>query len=452
MPTFNPDWTAPQTGHDWRDDDVQRAVDWLKQFVPATIMQQRLDQAKNNLNAARDCWAEGKPAASYNDHDTAAWYILQGETFATNRQFWVPEEAPRIVPFLTRLGRELDLLKAIPGAEVRAERLMTVEKRQPQSGIYELLVGLAYKRHGWVNVDFVAEQPGIRRTPDIYVSKPRSRWAVECKRLMPPLYVQQEQERGRALAAPVHTLSLELGRSLAIAVVYKCELASISENYLVDVVRQNTRNKLLTSWNDHTSFGYARDVDWALARRILSSDDVYFGSSRMVEIITGKPSQGAEHSFAAKWRPSKKRPFYAEAIYQASVVSWRSESAEADNKKSRHFQSVLAKAESQLPSDRPGVIHVGVESRSGFGVDGLRHLRNYFATRSFTANKSRLRWVYGNYFVPEITAHENEMWAVVETMAPYKIGSHSTKWPLPGHMLIVPEDEARTGVHWDGRD
>lgn len=445
----DPNWTAPRIGHDWRDDDVLRAVDWLKSFVPSRTMEARLDRARETLLAARQSWADGDEADAFDPADSAAWFLLQGETFATDRRLWVPEEMVRTVPYLTRLGKELDLLRSIPGADVRAERLMNSEKRQPESGIYELLVALAYKRRGWTKVEFVPEMPGSRRTPDLHVARPGSRWAVECKRLMVSKYEQQERATGRALAANIHALSLDLGRSLVVEVAYRCELSEVPAAYLFERVRDAVSGRHAGTWDDQISVGLAREVDWSLARRVLARDDVYFGSSRMIELVVGRYAHDADHSFRAKWRPAPKRPFYAEALYQASVVSWWSFSPAAQLKKARHFRSVLANAEGQLPADRPGVIHVGVETRSGSDVDALRHIRNFVEARTFTPAASRLRWVYGNYFVPEVTTRRDESWALTETMAPYRIGSHSTRWPLPGHMLLSPEDEAREGVHWD---
>jgi hypothetical protein len=83
-------------------------------------------------------------------------------------------------------------------------------------------------------------------------------------------------------------------------------------------------------------------------------------------------------------------------------------------------------------------------------VDAMRHVRNFVQARTFAPSTSRLRWVYGSYFVPELTTRRNETWALTETTAPYKIGSHRTSEPLPGHMLVSPEGEGRPGVHWDG--
>ncbi len=71
------------------------------------------------------------------------------ETFAVDRQFWVPDAMARIVPFITRLGKELDKLRTIRGVEQRAARMMVSDRRQPDSALFELLVALAYRRGGW---------------------------------------------------------------------------------------------------------------------------------------------------------------------------------------------------------------------------------------------------------------------------------------------------------------
>jgi hypothetical protein len=193
-----------------------------------------------------------------------------------------------------------------------------------------------------------------------------------------------------------------------------------------------------------------RPTTWDLAQRILATDDVYFGSSRMVEIFAGAYANGADHSFFAKWRPAPRRAGYAEAVYHASVVSWRSLSARANLQKARHFRGMLANAEGQFPGDRPGVLHVGIESPADGAADGTRHLLNWVNARSFETEASRLRWAYGHYFVPEVTTRQNESWAITETVAPYKIGRHGTRWPLPHTMLLTPPGEHRPGVHWTG--
>ena len=74
---------------------------------------------------------------------------------------------------------------------------------------------------------FVPERPGGGRTPDLTVSRPRRRWAVECKRLGVSTYAVTEKVRGKMLAKPVHDLSLTAGRSIVLEVTYHQELASL---------------------------------------------------------------------------------------------------------------------------------------------------------------------------------------------------------------------------------
>ncbi|MGB8289463.1 hypothetical protein [Rhizobium ruizarguesonis] len=449
MAKNDPDWTATSAGHDWRDDELMLAVAWLKSFVPSRDMERRLDAAKAFLVVAREKMREGVQAPLYDPSDTAAWYILQAQTYATDRAFWTPEGVMRVAPFLTRIGKELPLLLSVKGAEERASRLMLTDRRQPDSGIYELLVAMAYRRGGWDRVEFVPETPGRGRTPDLNVYRPRSRWAVECKRLAPSPYAAREKLQGIKLAEAVHALSLEKGESVVVEVRYKIELADVPDDYLVPHVRSAIERRSLTPWDDEIASGRVRPVNWELTRKILRADYVYFGSSRMVELLAGYYAHDADHSMAAKWRPWPDRPEYADAVYHASVVTWRSLSKAAVRQKARHFRKILADAEGQLPPDRPGVIHIGIESNAGSQVDYLRHLSNILEARLFEPRNSRLRWVYGNYFVPEATTQKDESWAITETMVPYRIGSHRTQWPLPDHMLVSEEGYHRPGMHWD---
>src|SRR5690606_24493623 len=112
-----------------------------------------------------------------------------------------------------------------------------------------------------------------------------------------------------------------------------------------------------------------RPVDWNLTRRVLANDYVYYGGSRMIELLAGRYEHDADYSMTAKWRPRTDRPEYADAVYQASVVVWGCVAAEATKRRAAHFRRVLANAEGQLPSDIPSAIHIGIESYSGNFVD-----------------------------------------------------------------------------------
>jgi hypothetical protein len=361
---------------------------------------------------------------------------------------WIPEEAVRMAPTFTRIGEELPRLLTIRGAEDRAARLMNADRSQPDGGLFELLVALAYSRDGWETM-FVAERPGIAKTHDINVRKGRSRWAVECKRMDRSSYEARERVRGEDLARPVHGLALAAARSIYMQIAFDAELEAVPDDYLAAHAAAYLDGSGPNYWRDEHGIGTIREIDWSLAHEVLAKDDVYYGSSRMIELLIGRYDHDFAHSMAGKWRPSRERPFWASAVYQASVVGWRNRSKEAIRKKAKHFRATVAKAAAQLPKDRPGAVHVGVETWSDTTTDGVRHLLNKLEMIDFDPGDTRLRWVYGEYFAPEVTTRSDESWAIEETSASYKVGSHRTGEPLPYHMLLTPEAKINHGVHWD---
>lgn len=307
---------------------------------------------------------------------------------------------------------------------------------------------MAYRRNGW-NTEFVTERPGVTRAHDINVRKGRRRWAVECKRTDRSSYDAREKARGERLAGPAHALALANNRSIIVNIAFVAELDIVPDDYLAKRVAAYLHGTGPHRWTDNQGTGTIREIDWPLAHNVLAIDDVYFGSSRMIELLVGHYDHDCAHSMTAKWRPGRGRALWASAIYQASVVRWRSLSKEAVRKKAKHFRAIVAKAARQLPQDRPGVVHVGVETWSGGDVDGVRHFRNMLEMKLFDPGATRLRWVYGEYFSPEVSTRSDESWAVEETSASYRIGQHHTPEPLPDHMLLSPEQQINHGVHWD---
>jgi len=449
MTDIDPLWIAPRTGHDWRDDTLLQACKWFRSFVPAIEMERRMDACREFYLNARTRWQAGEECQAFDPKDSVAWFLFQAETYAIDRECWLPDEAARIVPYLCRIAEELQILKSIDGAEVRAERIMLGGRSQPGSGIFELLVALAYRRCGWTNVSFTPEQPGKSRTPDLQVTRPGTRWAVECKRLQHSSYAKREAEIGKNLAQEVHKLCERVGKSLIIEVRYHKSLEDLPNDYLVSRIEDLIKRRLPIEETDDVADVRLRDIQWDIAHTVLARDDVYFNSSRMIELLSGYYHHGADHSLSTRWRPAPDRPTYAEAVYRASLVSWINVSQHSLKAKARHFKQTLAKAERQLPYNMPGVVHIGIESFGIDRVDYVRHALNSLSARDFVNHTSRMRWVYGNYFLHEVTTRQHESWAFVETMVPYRTGQHRTSEPLPGHLLVSPEDCATEGVHWD---
>lgn len=448
MTERSPLWIAPRTGHDWICDDTKRGVEWLKSFVHEADMNGRLDKCRETYLTYRERWEDGLDVQLYDPKDHIAWHIFQAQTYAEGREFWVPDEAARIVPYIQKIGRDLEHLEKVSGIEKRAQRLMTSERRQPDGGIYELLVASAYKRHGWSKVEFIDETPGRGRTPDLHVARPGTRWAAECKRILRSSYAATEEKLGKAMAAKVHALSEAEGQAFVLDVRFHEELKEYPEEYLAERVRSLLPVQGIVEELDERADIRIRPVEWGLVRSVMEADFVYVGSTRMMELISGDHEHAASHSMSVRCRRALEKPSYADTIYHASLVNWVTTSQKALRKKADHFKKKIAGAEGQLPSDLPGVVHVGMESLGQQGVDQLRHYNNFLAAQGFSNSSSRLRWIYGNYFQVEVTTRQDESCAMEETMAPYRIGSHRTNEPLPGHLLVADDQEANFGSHW----
>lgn len=444
----SPLWVAPKSGHDWICEDTKRAVAWLKSFVSKHEMDGRLDKCAETYLTNRESWENGAAVELFDKRDEIAWFIFQAQTYAEGREFWAPDESARIVPFIQKVGKELHHLKAVEGVEERVERTMTSERRQPEGGIFELLVAAAYKRHKWSSVEFVPETPGRGRTPDLYVSQSRRKWAIECKRVLRSQYARTEEAWGKRLSQKVHDLSEERGFPVVVDVHFFEELHEFHEEYLRERVEDLLSPKLPITAFDGRARVRIRRPEWELVRNVMRTDYVHIGSSRMMEILAGGHQHDMSHSLRARCRRAHDKPSYADTIYHASLVNWASLSPKARGKKAAHFKKKVADAEAQLPSDRPGAVHIGIDSVGHAGVDQLRHVRNHFISREFENAGSRLRWAYGNYFQLEVTTREGESCALEETMAPYRIGSSRTKQPLSDHLLVADDDELYVGAHW----
>ena len=450
MSTKSPYWMARRDNQHWRDEEILRSIEWLRAFQGDAEWSARQARAKQNFELGKRAWAEGNQQPLFDPDDMIAWYIFQAHAYALpdQRHDWFEPEAFRIAPIFKRLGQILPSLKRVSGIEGRARDLLNNNgKKQPDDVIYELLVAGAYVRHGWSEVRFIDTTPGRGRTPDLVVEGDKRRWAVECKRVNRSGYEAQERARGDELARPVHKLSRDLGRSVVFEVEFKEELMGIDDDYLASKLQTFVRNGGDGRWDDDISVGKVRNVDWSLAAAVLRHDDVFFGSSRMVELLAGHYRADADHSVAAEWTPAPLRPLHATEMRQASLVSWRSTSLEAKRKKARHFRYLVAKAEEQLPCDMPGVVHVGYEAQDGNSVDAIRHQLNREQVRTFKPEKSELRWVYANYLTPEHTNDPNEAAALSETTAHYRIGQHHKEQPLPSHLLFV-DGGGTIGYHW----
>lgn len=444
----SPLWIAPRKGQDWIDQPCLDAIAWFRSVTKQRDWETRMDNVQANYESALTKWAQGEQVPLYDPSDAIFWYIYQANAFAQDRRnFFVPEGF-RIAPVMHRIGHLLGHLMQIEGMNDRVETLLKKGRKTPDAGLYEILVAGAYKSRSWANVQFVPEELGSSKTPDLVVSSNRRRWAVECKRINRSGYELEEHACAEALAKPVHELARRLRRRLLVNVRYLRELKEYPTDTLIKHVESYIANPQarLVLEKDNLIM-HIRDADWTMLETVVAHDDVYYGSSRMVELIKGSYDLSYDHSFSAEWTPSTRMPLHADRVHQASIVSWRSESFHAAKAKAKHFRSTVGRASQQLTLEIPSAVHVGYEALGGSSADDMRHILNAMEMSRFDAEGTRLRYVYANYWRPENSTARMESWAVSETTAFYRVGKHKTPEPLPHHLLFADSDGA-PGNHW----
>lgn len=56
------------------------------------------------------------------------------------------------------------------------------------------------------------------------------------------------------------------------------------------------------------SKGFIRPVNWRLTRSVMAEDFVYYGGSRMIELLAGHYQHELDYRMAAKWRQARTDP------------------------------------------------------------------------------------------------------------------------------------------------
>lgn len=74
-------WTAQWNGHDWRDEAVLSAVDWLTALVPSSALASRMAAVEGKFDHAVSEWAKGRRVPLFDPIDSVAWYIHQARRY-----------------------------------------------------------------------------------------------------------------------------------------------------------------------------------------------------------------------------------------------------------------------------------------------------------------------------------------------------------------------------------
>jgi hypothetical protein len=439
------------------DADVAHALRWFLEFIDPSDWKERVARIEDMLDRAfKPCPSERDARThapiTFSD-DRIAWYLYLTQVALTNPVKYEPAQGSRVTPIFKRLGVHLDLLKTIGGVEKRIEKMLTSERRQPDSILFELLVAVLWRRNGYECVQFIEEQPP-KKSPDIRAKHGSVEWFIECKRLQKSSDYS-ESERLKWLAMWTRFRPFLLGERLSAVfdIVFHVELNTLPDEFLIARLPGKLRLVQLPCdvIANETWSVRARPVDYKTAREHLAKYLVRYPSDQISELIGGKrdPNLGftalIEGRFERMGEGAGKSNFLDELTFAAGAY-WTCDAPSAIDRKARDIRRHLSASVSQLPDSGKCAIHVGLETLEGAAVETARLLRILETVATFDTAGKDLRWIYCHQF--QSYAPPDEAWVIDETVHPFGLKDGGPE-PLNWNALVIPEGgDFQDGVHW----
>jgi hypothetical protein len=441
----------------YADPGFARCIAWIMSFVdPADWKQRaaRIEQTLRTVFAAKQSEIEAGTTHSISfPADTVAWYLYLADKALHDPHNYEPNQGARIVPIFNRLGADLDLLKSIRGVEGRIRRMLTSDRRQPDSILFELLAALLWRRNGYDPVEFIPEVSAAR-TPDFCATRGSSKWFIECKRLQKSSdYSERERTKWLTLWAHLKAFLIAERQAVVFDIVFHAELENLPDTLLLDELPGKLRLvsppcRLIDNeiWTVDV-----KAVDFAAARDHLKQYYVRYPSTQANELIGGRrdPNRGftalALGTFVQAGEGFGLNTFLDELAYGAGAF-WSCDAPRAIERKARDIRGRLAEAVRQLPDNGQCVIHVGMETLEGIAVEMERILRIVGSVASFDSEGKDLKWIYCHQF--QSYAPPDEAWVIDETVHDFGRANSERLQPLACQSMIVPESHAQEGVHW----
>lgn len=441
--------------------DIQRALDWFLSFLDPDEWIARKDAIENHLEQTftihKSREEAGTPKPVSINTDTMGWYLYLAETALMDITRYEPIQGARVLPIFERLGTDLAELTQIEGIERKVQNLLGKDRGTPDSGLFEIVVALLWKRNGWEHVELIPEAPPEKR-PDICARSGDTEWFIECKRMAKTSgYSQREREKWLRMWRQIADFMTDRRMPFVLDIVFHVELETLPDEFVRDELAGKL--PLLVSFPCNIISNDIWDVrvwtvDFDAANRHLHKNYVKYPSDQLTELIAGKGHRDPNKGFTCVVGGNKVRigggrgnNRYMDTMDFAAGAFWDCDADRAIERKARDIRARLSEAVEQLPDDKPCVVHVGLETLDGVSVEAERYQRIFNTVRKFDARGKDLQWVfchlYQSYAPPE------KAWVMDETAYYFSHSDYADDKPLSNIATLAPSEcFNEDGVHW----
>ena len=398
--------------------------DWPTRKVTIT------DEVEAALKPIRGTIVGKEPVPIRSLTDTLGWYLhlcdeLTNEVPAPTFEM---AQATRVIQVFTEIGRCREMLDLVDGIEVRVKRLVDDERNAPDGGLFEILVALAYVKSDW-NVRFIPEE--AHKTSDIHVVRREEEFFVECKRMRKSSeYSLNERDHFTRIWEPASRMMRMNGLHWVLDIVFHLELQRLTDDFLqVRLAGVGFIPPGGTQVSDEFATINIRETDLDPLRAALENGPIRIYSPLFVELTLGKFEN--TRSYKSLMSAKTQDTVWLEDVDFLLMAVWHCDDPECDKKKARHILRHLSKANKQLPHNKPGIIHFGIESNETETVELLRIAGIDNAIQSFDSEGKDLRWIFCNFYQPSMTSDASLH--MDETVRYYSRNSGTP--PIPGPTL-----------------
>ena len=372
------------------------------------------DIEKGSRRGTRD-FQTADCAAIYSGTDRIGWYLYLLDTVQHAPHKYEPGQGARAIPVFKTLGADLELLKSIGGVKDRVGRLLGPERSQPDSGLFELIIALLWKRNGYSSVEFIPES-SQGKTPDFRAHSGCDEWFVECKRLRKTSkYSEREREKWLTMWSRFVPFPTRHRISLVFEMTFHVELKSLSDDYLMSQLAGKLRflSVPCSIVSNGTWDVTAKPVDYGYAAAHLRKYLVRIPSDQLQELVAGyrDPRRGftcAVEGDAVRVGGTMGHNRFLDTLTFAAGAFWQCDAPEAILHKARNVRRHIGRATKQLPLAGTSAVHVGLETLDGPVVEDARFRRLMNSMVRLAPLGKDLRWIYCHLF--ESYAPPDQSW------------------------------------------
>lgn len=446
-----------RASYEGRDKDVEAAFLWLVSFLGANEWKRRRKPIERFVADALDLTKTrgpgDEPLVRYKK-DEIGWYLYLIEVLLASPEALETNQASRIIPWMKAVGANLASIKRIPNHEDRVRRLLN-PKDDPDSVLFELLIGALYVRQGWDTVNFLAETRGGAKAADLVILRPGQRLYVECKRFSRrPDYAEGERNRWLELWRPASRYLTENGIAMVLDITFHVELSKVPADYLPERLKALALKRgPIAAVTDEFATIAGTTPDIAAIRSVMKDNHIKISSSREREVISGRYEPHKGFTYAVGGEPVQigdanlTGNWFWDSINVVVGAYWQCLAAESVSKKARDVVKRLSEAVAQMGGDAPGIVHLGIETLEGPAVEEKRDEKVLETLKTFDPRGKPLAWVFLHRFQSECPP--DELWAFAETTQSWGFAPLSVQHVVQRGSIVVPDHVASTsGAHW----